>query len=357
MSEKTTTLDTLKKIPKWYDRIWFIVIALAAGLLIMNAVNGNLVRQNTDIAREQIKCPQTSPENVENLDTTELKTVYVLTKVNDEEIFQSKYGKNSIPSISNPKFGSIDEIKDCIPKGSEVLVVTHNGVTKIYPSIILAQHLAINDEFSDESVLITNCILCNSPRVYISKINAEELEFGLSGLLYKNNDLLFDKKSESLWSQFTGEALVGEQIGNKLREIPHELMTIEEAADLYPNAKVLNFETGFVRNYADQSYLSFERTEDTVAPVTNRSARLPMKEKVLGLNINETNYALPQKYAIDYKTEIEGKLFEVVYENGFKATYDDEGVNLYPSYWYVWFDFYPDTTILEDSSQSNDSMI
>ena len=45
--------------------------------------------------------------------------------------------------------------------------------------------------------------------MYSAKQNGNRVLFGTSGLLYLSNKLMFDRDTNSLWRQFTGEPVVG----------------------------------------------------------------------------------------------------------------------------------------------------
>lgn len=340
-------------LPKLYNRLWLIVIFLAGGLYVMYFVSGNNVTTTIPEQNLKINCKQTDQANLQQIDTTELSTIYELSEIKREEIIETSYTKNSVPAITNPKFSTFEELNGCIPDGSKVVVLNFPNETKVYPEAILAQHLLVNDVIDNQPVLLSYCVLCNSFGAHSRSINSKIYEFGHSGLLYKNNDLLFDTTTESLWSQYTGRALVGEQIGNQLAPLPFEVLTIENAKLLYPDAKVLNFDTGFRRDYADQTYLTFADTKQIVSPVTNSSSIIDQKETVVGINLDTGNYAIPLSSLSDEKVQIEAddKILSVTNKNGvLTITSDEEIIPYKQSYWYVWFDFYPDTKILSVSN-------
>ena len=80
-------------------------------------------------------------------------------------------------------------------------------------------------------------------------MDGDELEFGVSGLLYESNLLMYDRQTESLWSQSRGEAVVGECTGDELEIVPMQLLTFEELSEKYPDALVLSNDTGYSRDY------------------------------------------------------------------------------------------------------------
>ena len=73
--------------------------------------------------------------------------------------------------------------------------------------------------------------------------------FGNQGALYKNAMTWWDHRTESVWSQVTGEALYGPLRGIRLRHIPAAVETWEAWRDSHPHTLVL--ETGDVGGEPD----------------------------------------------------------------------------------------------------------
>ncbi len=88
-----------------------------------------------------------------------------------------------------------------------ILGMTYQGISKAYPIKILNHHEIVNDQFAGEPVVITFCPLCGSGIAYSAKIAGISLHFGVSGLLYNSDVLLFDRETESLWSQLMNQAI------------------------------------------------------------------------------------------------------------------------------------------------------
>ncbi|HIK89771.1 MAG TPA: DUF3179 domain-containing protein [Dehalococcoidia bacterium] len=51
---------------------------------------------------------------------------------------------------------------------------------------------------------------------YSREINGEVHEFGVSGKLIMNALVMYDRETESLWSQFLSQSVRGELMGTKL---------------------------------------------------------------------------------------------------------------------------------------------
>ena len=138
--------------------------------------------------------------------------------------------------------------------------------------------------------------------MYSAKINGEPTTFGTSGLLYRSNKLMYDRATESLWSSFLGEPVIGPlaDSGIKLSLFPVELTTWGEWRAQHPDTTVLSIDTGYYspRRYRPESdpgsiYFSYRNLPGTMFPIWDRDARLDTKAEVLGLSIDGAHAAYP----------------------------------------------------------------
>lgn len=345
-------VKSLYKAKKLYDYIFIIIVVIAVCLVIIQLTNGNLKSNNTrkESQENTIKCKQSEEDGVDALDHSELKTISEITLIQDsEEVFQTSFRKNDIPPINNPQFSGISEMESCIDGTEIVLVLEGENVTKIYPERILQHHLLINDEIEGNPILVSYCALCRTFQIYERTYQNTILEFGTTGLLYKNNDLIYDTLTESLWPQYAGETIAGSYIGAKLNSLSYSLSTFAEATAKYPNALILSFDTGFIRNYSDNSYQQFALTDEIIAPRTNINNKLQPKDITIGLIIDQKPYAIAVKnITASSAFTIEGNDYEIKKEgNSYSVITDGIKQNFHFGYWYVWSDFYPDTDLLQ----------
>ena len=93
-------------------------------------------------------------------------------------------------------------------------------------------------------VALAYCTLCGSGILYETKVEGHKkpLIFGSSGFLYRSNKLMFDRETDSLWNQFTGEPVVGPlaKSGIHLKVRPVTITTWAKWQAENPNTKVLN---------------------------------------------------------------------------------------------------------------------
>jgi hypothetical protein len=109
------------------------------------------------------------------------------------------------------------------------------------------------------------------------------LDFGTSGKLYNNNLIMYDRFSDSLWSQALGEGIVGEYTGVKLKRVPFDIVYWKDWKELYPNSKVLSRDTGSARPYGADPYGDYYTSPEILFPISNKDDRLGPKEIIVGL--------------------------------------------------------------------------
>ena len=193
--------------------------------------------------------------------------------------------KDGIPSIDNPKFVSALEAQ-FVPDDELVIGLRLNGETKAYPFFIMVWHEIVNDKLGDTPVAITYCPLCFTTQVFERTINNQEVEFGTSGKLYNSNLVMYDRLTDSYWSQAIGLAIKGELTGDELKRIPSDVMRWGDWKSLYPDSLVLTTETGHTRAYGVDPYGSYYTEPRILFPVDNYDPRLHEKELILGFEEN-----------------------------------------------------------------------
>jgi hypothetical protein len=211
--------------------------------------------------------------------------------------------KDGIPSIDDPTFISTEKAGSWITDKEPVIAVEYQGEVRAYPLQILIWHEIVNDEIDGEPLLVTFCPLCYSALVFERTVGGEVLEFGVSGFLRHSDLVMFDRKTETLWQQFTGKAIVGDYVGTTLEQIPSQIISFEQFKDSYSDGEVLSRETGHNRNYGANPYTGYDDINNTpLFGAGNNDNRLPPMEKVIGVKLEEKNKAYP--YSITRKEQV-----------------------------------------------------
>jgi len=198
--------------------------------------------------------------------------------------------QDGIPSIDSPKFQSVQEADKILEDSEFVLGLNINGDIRVYPLQILVWHEIVNDVVGGKPIAVTYCPLCFTNQVFNrTLIDGNIVEFGTSGKLYNSNLVMYDRKSNSLWSQALGEGIVGDYSGIKLEKIPFDIAYWKEWKKLYPESKVLSRDTGSVRPYGADPYGNYYTNDLILFPLANDDKRLGLKEIVIGLE-NKNQY-------------------------------------------------------------------
>ncbi|MGI0043920.1 MAG: DUF3179 domain-containing protein [Nitrososphaeraceae archaeon] len=194
---------------------------------------------------------------------------------------------DGIPSIDNPKFTSIKEADEILEDSELVVGLNVNGDIRAYPLQILVWHEIVNDNVGGVPVAITYCPLCFTNQVFNRTLeDGNTVEFGTSGKLYNSNLVMYDRTSDSLWSQALAQGIVGKYAGVNLQRIPFDVANWKEWMELYPESKVLSRDTGSSRPYGADPYGNYYTNSEVLFPISNQDDRLGPKEIVIGLENN-----------------------------------------------------------------------
>jgi hypothetical protein len=188
--------------------------------------------------------------------------------------------------------------------------------------------------------------------VYSRKIEGKELTFGVSGLLYKANVLMYDRQTESLWSQVLRRAVTGPMTDTSLPALPSTLTTWKRWKKRHPDTVVLSLETGHRRDYSRDPYESYYASR---RGFFSRFLGGPGEEEkmlVAGVEVEGETKAYPLDLLREQgsvKDEVGGRNLTVVLETGTDSLIirDEKGSEVphIVVYWFVWKDFHPGTEL------------
>lgn len=185
------------------------------------------------------------------------KTDFSKSAVSFDEIMSGGPPKDGIPPIDNPIFSTVAEAIDIAPQ-DPVIGLTINGDARAYPLSVLMWHEIANDVVGGKPVTITFCPLCNAAIVFDATVNGEVLSFGTTGKLRNSDLVMYDRKTESWWQQFTGTGIIGKFTGVELRFLPSRLESWREFSTRNPNGKVLIPNNPGYRNYGRNPYVNYD---------------------------------------------------------------------------------------------------
>lgn len=269
-----------------------------------------------------------------------------------EEIYSGGPPKDGIPALTEPEFITAEEAGYLNPE-DRVLGIYLQGEAKAYPMRILNWHEIVNDTVGGKAVVVSYCPLTGSGVAFEANINEKRVLFGVSGNLYNSNVLLYDRDTESLWSQLKMEAVTGEMTGARLKQIPVISATWQDWKARFPSTRVLALDTGYSRNYSRDPYQDYARSEITYFPVTHKIRILHPKDLVLGVIIDGQTKTYPfnalQKVTSPLRDRFAGQDILVYYNQKQKSAWVEsqtgEIIPAVQAYWFAWYAFYPETEV------------
>lgn len=336
--------------------IGVVVIAIAVALVLSRTVfkNDFPLPRGGETQKETI----TIQDNGGEVEKEIMITNGVKHSVPLDSILGGGPPKDGIPSIDRPKFISVGEASRQLSDIEPGLALEINNVNRFYPFQILVWHEIVNDTINGKRVLVTYCPLCLSGIVFDPLVDGERVEFGTSGKLWNSNLVMYDRKTDSLWSQILGEAVVGEMTGTRLEVLPSDQIRFGDWRKLYPNGEVLSRDTGATRFYGQDPYGDYYTTPGTFFPVDKKDSRLGEKEFILGIVVNgkaKAYWSPAIKKTGKVEDIFQGKTIVAQYEKDidavrlFEKKSDGtlERINPFGSFWFSWVAAHPDTELLK----------
>lgn len=249
--------------------------------------------------------------------------------------------RDGIPAITDPAFapdwsdvavdfGSGTTYRPRLADEDLVVGVTREDVAtddatdgvvpgRAYPLKLLNWHEVVNDTLG-EPLLVTYCPICRSGLVARRTVPSEATgpgsesgvagaptdattAFGVSGLLFRENLVLYDDATGSLWSQILATAISGPRTGETLEALPSTLTTWGAWRERFPDGEVLLppplSDTVVGRVRFDYDFDLVGRARENAAYLEERlgddyaDSRLPKRALVLGVAAGGAARAYP----------------------------------------------------------------
>jgi len=268
--------------------------------------------------------------------------------------------KDGIPAIDRPQFVAAAQAS-FLPPQDQVLAVHLENLARAYPLRILNWHEVVNDVLGSQPVVVTYCPLCGTGMVFDRRVGDKLLSFGVSGLLYNNDVLLYDRQTHSLWSQLLRQAITGPMRGQRLRDLPATHTRWDDWRQLHPDSRVMTPDTGVQRPYEQDPYAGYETSADVMFPMALRSAAFHPKERVLGLVVGSRAKA----YAFVELAKTHGELTDDFAGGRWIIRFDAQAgratvhnangaqVPTVVGYWFAWYAFHPDTAVFRAEAKGH----
>ena len=226
--------------------------------------------------------------------TEDWRTDWTRHTIRYDEILSGGPPRDGIPAIDEPGFISAAEATAWLDDREPVVALEVNGVARAYPLQILIWHEIVNDEIGGVPVTVTFCPLCNAAVVFDRRLNGRVLTFGVSGLLRHSDLIMYDRQTESLWQQFTGEGVVGEMAGKTLTWLPASIIGFADFRQTYPDGQVLSRDTGYNRSYGQNPYAGYDNIDQSPFLFDGiPDDRLPPMARVVTVSLKGEDVAYP----------------------------------------------------------------
>ncbi len=267
------------------------------------------------------------------------------------EVLSGGPPRDGIPAIDKPRFIAAHRA-DFLTDDSRVIGVSIGDEARAYPIAILNWHEIVNDHINGEAIVVTFCPLCGTGMVFET---SPYTDFGVSGLLYNSDVLLYDRQTESLWSQLKMQAVSGKRLGDKLTLLAASHTSWADWRARYPHTRVLSTDTGFRRDYQRDPYQDYAKQRQTYFPVANQNSRYHPKEMVIGVVQGETVKAWPfaelakagQAVVDTLGSEAVTVIFNAEARSGRVVDANGEEIPSTTGFWFAWMAFYPQSEVYQ----------
>lgn len=161
-----------------------------------------------------------------------------------EEVVWGGVPLEGIPALDQPRAVPADQA-GYLEDGEKVFGASMGGEQRAWPLRILGWHEMVNDLVGGEPVTLSYCTLCGSGVLFSTRRQrrqgGEPFTFGTSGLLYRSNKLMIDRQTGTLWSNLTGEPVLGRLAADPegLPVLPLTLTTWQDWRARNPRTTVL----------------------------------------------------------------------------------------------------------------------
>ena len=209
----------------------------------------------TSIALPQI--PASAREQVASALDSPTRAGLPRPLVNPADIIGGGPPPDGIPAIDHPRFLRTAQV-GFLSADEPVLALQIGADARAYPVQILIWHEIVNDTVGHMPVAVTYCPLCNSAIAYDRRAAGRVLSFGTSGRLFDSNLVMYDNQTQSLWVQFTGQAVAGVLTGHTLTPYPMQTVSWRAWRAAHPHGWVLSRYTGYARPYGQNPYPGYD---------------------------------------------------------------------------------------------------
>jgi len=198
--------------------------------------------------------------------------------------------KDAIRAIDKPEFERVEKANRVMASEELVIGLVGEREQRAYSTWQLDRYEIVNDVFEGRPIAVTWCPLCGTGVVYDRSVGSRTLTFGVSGMLFRDALVMFDRETDTLWTHVDGQAIKGPLAGETLVPVAAIHATWKQWKTLYPDSLVLK-KRGEVRS----AYESYNRSSTRLGIFgrRNEDTRLPGKERILGIRADTAAMVFP----------------------------------------------------------------
>lgn len=228
------------------------------------------------------------------------------SRIRLQEVVSGGVAFEGIPALDDPPHVPAREAKRLRDR-EQVFGIVLGGEARAYPLRYLSWHEMTNDVLGGEPFVLSYCTLCGSGIAWSARApdggtappegGVVRRTFGTSGLLYRSNKLMVDRQSYTLWSNLTGEPVVGRLARSPIRleMLPMTLTTWGDWKRQHPRTSVVYLDRrhGARWGYTYEPGLADRARAGVEFPVWQQSDRLARDAEIYGLRVGEAAKAYP----------------------------------------------------------------
>ncbi len=284
-------------------RRWFVLPMLIALFVVLSGCSGDTSQDSSsmmDNIPNYDPSVDTGPPTGDGSNPNDVKYRWDVPG-GGGEIHTGCLGRDCIPALTNPELISASEATQLKDDDLVLGFVYNESDVRAYPLRILDWHEVINQDFSGASITITYCPLTGTAvgidvhrtgdlAPPITDFETELSSFGVSGFLYNNNLIPYDRGTFSNWSQMLLQCVNGPLRGTPMATVPLIETSWATWKKMFPDSRVVSDNTGFDRPYDIFPYGRYKTDPFLLFPIMIDDARLPRKERVHGIVTNIAEY-------------------------------------------------------------------
>jgi hypothetical protein len=163
---------------------------------------------------------------------------------------------------------------------------------------------------------------------------------------------MYDRKTNSYWTQIGGLAILGELTGTRLTQVSVDTVVWRDWKREHPDSEVLSQQTGFARPYGVDPYGSYYEDSFLFFPVEERDDRVHPKTVVFGVEVNGFFKAYREDDLIELgviEDTVGGASIRIERQQSgiARVTNLETGEEIVKErgFWFAWYAFHPDTEL------------